>query len=52
MGYKVTDALLGGDRRRTIEDTGGVHQASDVGRRVVWQMNTSMAKQLLRSLRS
>ena len=57
MGYKATDAtrsavIAGLDSIEEMTGGGVVHQASDVGRRVVWQMNTSMAKQLLRSLRS
>ncbi len=56
MGYKVTDAtkdavIMGLD---TIEEaTGGgvVKQATKAAGKVVYQMNTAMARQLLRSLR-
>lgn len=56
MGYKVTDAtkdavVSGLD---TIEEaTGGsvVRQVSKAGRKVVWEMNATVARQLLKSLR-
>lgn len=56
MGYKVTDAtkdavIMGLD---TIEEaTGGgvVKQATKAAGKVMYQMNTAMARQLLRSLR-
>lgn len=56
MGYKATDATKSAvvSGLDTIEEmTGGgvVQQATDVGRKVVWQMNSTIAKQLLRSLR-
>ena len=57
MGYKVTDgtkaAVVAG--LDTIEEaTGGgvVQQASKAAGKVVYQMNATMARQLLRSLRS
>jgi hypothetical protein len=57
MGYKVTDgtkaAVVSG--LDTIEEaTGGgvVHQATKAAGKVVYQMNATMARQLLRSLRS
>lgn len=57
MGYKVTDvtkdALVSG--LDSIEEaTGGgvVRQVSKAAGKVVYEMNTSMARQLLRSLRS
>ena len=57
MGYKVTDTtkavvVTGLD---TIEEaTGGgvVQQATKAAGKVVYQMNASMARQLMRSLRS
>jgi hypothetical protein len=57
MGYKVTDAtkdavVSGLD---TVEEaTGGgvVQQASKAAGKVVYQMNATMARQLMRSLRS
>lgn len=57
MGYKVTDAtkdavVSGLD---TIEEaTGGgvVHQATKAAGKVVYQMNATVARQLLRSIRS
>lgn len=56
MGYKVTDAtkdavVSGLD---TIEEaTGGsvVRQVSKAGRKVVWEMNATVARQLLKGLR-
>jgi hypothetical protein len=57
MGYKVTDgtkaAVVSG--LDTIEEaTGGgvVHQATKAAGKVVYQMNATMARQLLRSIRS
>ena len=56
MGYKVTDAtkeafLSGLDGIE--EATGGsvVRQVSKAGRRAAWEMNSTIAKQVLRSLR-
>lgn len=56
MGYKVTDAtkeafLSGLDGIE--EATGGsvVKQVSKAGRRAAWEMNSTIAKQLLRNLR-
>ena len=56
MGYKVTDAtkeafLSGLDGIE--EATGGsvVKQVSKAGRRAAWEMNSTIAKQLLRTLR-
>lgn len=56
MGYKATDAtrsavVAGLDSIEEMTGGGVVQQASDVGRKVVWSMNTTIAKQLLRSLR-
>lgn len=56
MGYKATDAtkdavISGLD---SIEEmTGGsvVRQATETGRKVVWQMNSTIARQLLKTLR-
>jgi hypothetical protein len=57
MGYKATDttrsAVIAG--LDSIEEmTGGsvVRQATETGRKVVWQMNSTVAKQILRALRS
>lgn len=56
MGYKITDvtkdALVAG--LDSIEETTGggvVRQASKAAGKVVYEMNTTMARQLLRSLR-
>jgi hypothetical protein len=56
MGYKATDAtraavISGLDTLEEMTGGGVVQQATDVGRKVVWSMNTTIAKQLLRSLR-
>ncbi len=56
MGYKATDAtkdavIAGLDSIEEATGGGVVHQATEAGRKVVWQMNTTIAKQLLRSLR-
>ncbi|MBS1839167.1 MAG: hypothetical protein JST64_15850 [Actinobacteria bacterium] len=56
MGYKATDAtasavVAGLDSIEEMTGGGVVQQATDVGRKVVWQMNATIAKQLLRSLR-
>lgn len=56
MGYKATDAtkdavIAGLDSIEEATGGGVVRQASEAGRKVVWQMNTTIAKQLLRSLR-
>lgn len=56
MGYKATDAtrsavVAGLDSIEEMTGGGVVQQASEVGRKVVWSMNTTIAKQLLRSLR-
>ena len=56
MGYKVTDAtkdavVMGLD---TIEEaTGGsvVRQVTKTGRKVVWEMNSTVARQVLKGLR-
>ncbi|MFM7064558.1 MAG: hypothetical protein ACKO04_13865 [Actinomycetes bacterium] len=56
MGYKVTDAtkdavVMGLD---TIEEaTGGsvVRQVTKTGRKVVWEMNATVARQVLKGLR-
>ena len=57
MGYKATDttrsAVIAG--LDSIEEmTGGsvVRQATETGRKVVWQMNSTVAKQILRARRS
>ncbi|MBU6217286.1 MAG: hypothetical protein KGR17_11840 [Acidobacteria bacterium] len=57
MGYKATDttrsAVIAG--LDSIEEmTGGsvVRQATETGRKVVWSMNSTVAKQILRALRS
>ncbi len=56
LGYKATDttrsAVVAG--LDSIEEmTGGsvVRQATETGRKVVWQMNSTVAKQILRALR-
>jgi len=56
MGYKATDttkaAVISG--LDTLEEmTGGsvVRQATETGKRVVWSMNSAVAKQVLRALR-
>jgi hypothetical protein len=56
MGYKATDAtkdavIAGLDSIEEATGGGVVQQATEAGRKVVWQMNTTIAKQLLRSLR-
>lgn len=56
MGYKATDAtrsavINGLDSIEEMTGGGVVQQATDVGRKVMWQMNSTIAKQLLRSLR-
>jgi hypothetical protein len=56
MGYKATDAtraavVSGLDSIEEMTGGGVVQQATDVGRKVVWSMNATIAKQLLRSLR-
>ena len=57
MGYKATDAtasavVSGLDSIEEMTGGGVVQQATDVGRKLMWQMNSTIAKQLLRSLRS
>ncbi|MFM7068707.1 MAG: hypothetical protein ACKOYM_04525 [Actinomycetes bacterium] len=56
MGYKVTDAtkdavVMGLDSLE--EATGGsvVRQVSKAGRKVVWEMNSTVARQVLKGLR-
>ena len=56
MGYKATDAtkdavIAGLDSIEEATGGGVVRQASDAGRKVVLQMNATIARQLLRSLR-
>jgi hypothetical protein len=56
MGYKATDAtkdavIAGLDSIEEATGGGVVHQASVAGRKVVWQMNSTIARQLMRSLR-
>ena len=57
MGYKATDATRSAviSSLDSIEEaTGGgvVRQVTEVGRKAVYEMNTQIAKQLLKSLRS
>jgi hypothetical protein len=56
MGYKATDAtkdavIAGLDSIEEATGGGVVHQATEAGRKVVWQMNSTIARQLLKSLR-
>lgn len=56
MGYKATEAtanamIAGLDSLEEMTGGGVVQQASDVGRKAMWQMNSTIARQLLRSLR-
>ena len=56
MGYKVTDAtkeafLSGLDGIEEATGGGVVKQVSKAGRRAAWKMNSTIAKQLLRTLR-
>jgi len=56
VGYKATDAtrdavVAGLDSLEEMTGGGVVQQATEAGRKVVWQMNGTIAKQLLRSLR-
>jgi hypothetical protein len=56
MGYKATDATKGAlvSGLDSIEDaTGGsvVRQVSKAGRRAAYEMNATIARQLLKSLR-
>lgn len=56
MGYKVTDAtrqavIAGLDSIEEATGGGVVHQATEAGRKVVYQMNVTIARQLLKSLR-
>ncbi len=56
VGYKATDAtrdavVAGLDSIEEMTGGGVVQQATEAGRKVVWQMNGTIAKQLLRSLR-
>jgi hypothetical protein len=56
MGYKATDAtkdavIAGLDSIEEATGGGVVQQATEAGRKVVWQMNTTIARQLLKSLR-
>jgi hypothetical protein len=56
MGYKATDAtkdavISGLDSIEEVTGGGVVQQATEAGRKVVWQMNTTIARQLLKSLR-
>lgn len=57
MGYKVTDAtkdalVSGLDSLEEATGGGVVRQVSKAAGKVVYEMNTTMARQLLRSLRS
>ncbi len=56
MGYKVTDAtkdavVSGLDSIEEMTGGGVVHQATKAAGKVAYQMNATMARQLLRSLR-
>ena len=56
MGYKATDAsadALMSSLDGIEEATGGsvVRQVTEAGRKAAWEMNSTIAKQLLRSLR-
>ena len=56
MGYKATDAtkdavIAGLDSIEEATGGGVVQQATEAGRKVVWQMNSTIARQLLKSLR-
>lgn len=56
MGYKATEAtanavIAGLDSIEEMTGGGVVQQATDVGRKVMWQMNSTIAKQLLRTIR-
>jgi len=56
MGYKATDAtreavISGLDGIEEATGGGVVRQATEAGQRIVWQMNSSIARQLLKSLR-
>ena len=56
MGYKATDAtkdavIAGLDSIEEATGGGVVQQATEAGKKVVWQMNSTIARQLLRSLR-
>src|SRR6056297_2135592 len=55
MGYQVTDAtrdavLTGLDTLEQATAGGVVARAGETGSRVVWEMNSAVAKSLLRSL--
>ncbi len=57
MGYKVTDAtkdavVSGLDSIEEATGGGVVHQATKAAGKVVYQMNATVARQLLRSIRS
>jgi hypothetical protein len=57
MGYKATDAtksavIAGLDSIEEATGGGVVSQVTETGRKVVYQMNAQIARQLLRSLRS
>lgn len=56
MGYKVTDAtrqavISGLDSIEEATGGGVVRQATEAGRKVVYEMNATIARQLLKSLR-
>ena len=56
MGYKATDAtksavISGLDSIEEATGGGVVRQASEAGRKVVYEMNSQIAKQLLKSIR-
>lgn len=57
MGYKVTDAtrdavITGLDSIEVATGGGVVRQASEAGRKAVYEMNSQVAKQLLKTLMS
>lgn len=56
MGYKATDTtrdavIAGLDTMEEATGGGVVRQATEAGRKVVYEMNSQVAKQLLKSLR-
>ena len=56
MGYKATDAtreavITGLDGIEEATGGGVVRQATEAGQKMVWQMNSGIARQLLKSLR-
>lgn len=56
MGYKATDAtksamITGLDTIEEVTGGGVVRQVTDASRKAVWEMNSQIAKQLLKTLR-